>query len=92
MLLLLHESDVDFNQPGLDCVTAMHVAASLGETRSIEFFLNLSSSTGSRRQVRLDPKDIFGRTPLDYAKERGQTKVVDLLLRQFSLYSFSIKE
>ncbi|VDK69388.1 unnamed protein product [Anisakis simplex] len=61
----IHERDYDER-------TVLHIAAAEGNEYILKFLLE-------RWKESADPKDRYGRTPLDDAKEFGQSKCVELL-------------
>ena len=67
----LEAKGIDLNEADYDGRTPIHIAASEGHFNIVEYFI--------LRNLRLDPKDRWGGTPLEDAKRHNHDKIIKLL-------------
>ena len=67
----LYSAGVDLNEGDYDMRTGIHVAASEGHIKAVEFFIE--------KNVDINPKDRWGGTPLADAKREGHKAILELL-------------
>ena len=86
MLELLEDiPGIQYNIPDLEGNTALHFAAQAGHVEVVSFLLN------KVRTINIDPKNIFGFTPLMKAAIQGRVKCSKLLLFSGECYSTLVK-
>ncbi|XP_037083970.1 glutaminase kidney isoform, mitochondrial-like [Pollicipes pollicipes] len=68
--------EIDLSVTDYDERTALHLAAAEGRLKAVKFLLDTC-------QQKVDPKDRWGRTPLDDAIYSGKTEVVRVLLKRY---------
>ena len=70
-----HENDVDLSKCDYDQRTALHLACAENHLECIKFLVDDAG-------VELDPRDRWGTSPLEYAAEYKNEKVVEILSRK----------
>lgn len=73
----LEASGVDLNYSDYDGRTALHLAASEGRLDVVKFLSN-------RNNIKIDPKDRWGNTPMDEAKKGSYNTIVNFLKKVLS--------
>ena len=71
--LFINDNRIDVNQTSDNCQTPFCVACYLGKTEVVKYLLE------SGREIDINKKDNDGKTGLDWAREKGNTDIVELI-------------
>ena len=79
-----YESGVDLNCADYDKKTALHRACAESKMDCFKFLVE-------EAKVALEPRDRWGMTPLDCAKEAGNVKLIELLMDKMRIVDQKIE-